>query len=210
MSKRILTVVAAVALAALGPSASAAIAAADATKAGEACEQKVAETVTRMRGKEAQEVQFVGAKRALTPGGDDETGVKGEGRYRGTGGRTIPFTYSCSYNTKSGETTGIVFRDAGGGAPAPEVAAWQPDLTNVSPQACESAAAAALSEKHPRVGRIVFDPDTRRIAPGPNGHLLLEGSGAVQRASGMNANPFRYRCEFDARGTRIVDAQTTE
>src|SRR5690606_29351512 len=124
--------------------------------------------------------------------------------------RTTTFTYSCFYNTKSGETTGIVFRDTGGSAPVAEAAAWQPDLSNVSPQACESAAAAALKEKHPRVGRIVLDADTRRVAPGPNGHLLLEGAGAVQRAPGMNANTFRYRCEFDSRGTRIVDVQTTE
>lgn len=187
----------------------AAIAAADAAKAGDQCETKVAETVTRMRGKDAQEVQFVGAKRVLTPTSDEETGVKGEGRYRSSAGRTTPFAYSCYYNTKSGETSGIVFRDAGG--PANDAAAnWQPDLSNVSPQACESAAAAALKDKHPRVGRIVLDADTRRVAPGPNGHLLLEGGGAVQRAPGMNANPFRYRCEFDSRGARIVDVQTTE
>jgi len=204
------TVAVAVALAAVGPSAWAALAAADAAKAGEVCEQKVAETVTRMRGREAQEVQFVGAKRALTPTTDEEAGVKGEGRYRGASGRTTPFSYSCFYNLKSGETNGIVFRDAGGPAAAPDPAAWQPDLSNVSPQACESAAAAALKDKHPRVGRIVLDAGTRRIAPGPDGHLLLEGSGAVQRAPGMNANVFRYRCEFDQRGQRIVDVQTME
>jgi hypothetical protein len=210
MSQPLRITVAAVALAAAGPSAWAALAAADAAKAGEVCEQKVAETVTRMRGREAQEVQFVGTKRALTPATEDETGVKGEGRYRGASGRTTPFSYSCFYNLKSGETTGIVFRDAGGPAPAPDAAAWQPDLSNVSPQACESAAAAALKEKHPRVGRIVLDAGSRRIAPGPDGHLLLEGSGAVQRAPGMNANVFRYRCEFDQRGQRIVDVQTME
>jgi hypothetical protein len=188
----------------------AAIAPAEAAKAGEQCETKVAETVTRMRGKDAQEVQFVGGKRALTPTSDDETGVKGEGRYRSASGRATTFTYSCYYNTKSGETSGVVFRDTGGGAPLPEATAWQPDLSNVSPEACESAAAASLKDKHPRVGRIVLDADTRRVAPGPDGHLLLEGRGAVQRAPGMNANPFGYRCEFDRRGLRIVDVQTTE
>ena len=47
--------------------------------AGERCEAAVAETVKRMRGKQAQEIQFVGAKRVLAPtkGGDD-IDVKGE------------------------------------------------------------------------------------------------------------------------------------
>lgn len=209
MSTNLRSVAAAVVLLAASP-AWAAIAAADAAKAGDQCETKVAETVTRMRGKDAQEVQFVGAKRALTPASDEETGVRGEGRYRSAAGRSMTFTYSCYYNTKSGETSGVMFRDTGAGASLPDAAAWQPDLSNVSPQACESAAAAALKDKHPRVGRIVLDADSRRVAPGPNGHLLLEGRGAVQRAPGMNANPFGYRCEFDQRGTRIVDVQTTE
>lgn len=192
------------------PSAHAAIAAADAAQATEGCEKKVAETVTRLRGKEAHEVQFVSSKRALTASSEEETDVRGEGRYRSASGRATTFSYSCLYNTKSGETSGVVLREVGGAARGAEPAAWQPDLSNVSPQACESAAAAALKDKHPRVGRIVLDSDTRRVAPGPNGHLVLEGGGAVQRAPGMNANPFRYRCEFDARGTKIVDVQTTE
>jgi hypothetical protein len=181
----------------------------DAASAGEQCETAVAETITRMRGREAKEVQFVGAKRALTPTSEDETGVKGEGRYRGATGRTTPFTYRCYFNVKTGATSGVVFRDIGAPAPAAETA-WQPDLTNVSPEACESAAAAELKDKHPRVGRIRLDADTRRVRPGPNGHILLEGRGAVQPAAGMNAVPFTYRCEFDGRGARIVGVETVE
>jgi hypothetical protein len=176
--------------------------------AGEKCETAVAETITRMRGRNAQEVQFAGAKRALTPASDDETGVRGEGRYRGPAGRAMPFTYSCYYNTKSGATSGVVIRDAA--ANTPSEAAWQPDLTNVSPEACESAAAADLKDKHPRVGRIVLGSDSRQVRPGPDGHILLEGRGAVQRAPGMNAVPFSYRCEFDGKGGRVIGVQTTE
>jgi hypothetical protein len=176
--------------------------------AGDKCESAVAETITRMRGRNAQEVQFAGAKRALTPASDDETGVRGEGRYRGAAGGTMPFTYSCYYNTKSGATSGVVIRDAA--ANAPSEAAWQPDLTHVSPEACESAAAADLKDKHPRVGRIVLGSDSRQVRPGPDGHILLEGRGAVQRAPGMNAVPFSYRCEFDGKGGRVVGVQTAE
>lgn len=180
----------------------------DAAAAGEKCEVAVAETVRRIRGREAQEVQFIGGKRALTPASDDETGVRGEGRYRNAGGRTTPFTYSCYYNLKSGETSGVVFRDAVAAATADEPAAWQPDLANISPEACESAAAANLKERHPRVGRIALGSDSRRIRPGSNGRIVLEGRGAVQPAPGMNAVPFSYVCEFE--GRRIVGVQTRE
>ena len=67
--------------------------------AGEAagrCEAAVAETVKQTRGTQAQEVQFIGAKRALLAMPDDETGVKGEGRYRRPGGVFVTFTYSCT------------------------------------------------------------------------------------------------------------------
>lgn len=192
-----------------GPASAQTPAQADAAAAGEQCETAVAETVRRMRGRDAQEVQFVGAKRALTPVSDDETGVKGEGRYRSTAGRTMPFTYSCYYNMKTGATSGVVFRDAGGPAPVAE-AAKEPDLTNVSPEACESAAAASLKERHPRVGRITLGSDTRQVRPGTNGRIVLEGRGAVQPAPGMNAVPFSYTCEFDPRGTRVVAVQTRE
>lgn len=183
-------------------------AAVDAATAGEKCETAVAETVRRMRGREAQEVQFVGGKRALTPVSDEETGVRGEGRYRNAGGRTMPFTYSCYYNLQSGATSGVVFRDAAADAPVAETAAWQPDLANISPEACESAAAANLKERHPRVGRIALGSDSRRIRPGQNGRVVLEGRGAVQPAPGMNAVPFSYACEFE--GRRVVGVQTRE
>lgn len=179
---------------------------ADAAKAADQCETAVAELVRRMRGREAQEVQFVGTKRALSPGSDDETGVKGEGRYRGAG-RNTPFTYSCTFNTSTGLTSGVVFRDTGAAAAQAEKA-WQPDLTNLSPEACESAAAASLKERHPRVNRVTFGSDSRQMRPGPSDHVLLEGRGAVERAPGMNAIPFTYRCEVETRRGRVVAVQT--
>lgn len=180
----------------------------DAAKAADRCETAVAELVRRMRGRDAQEVQFVGTKRALSPGTDDETGVKGEGRYRGAG-RNMPFTYSCTVNTSTGLTSGVVFRDTGAGAP-PVEKAWQPDLTNLSPEACESAAAASLKERHPRVSRVTFGSDSRQMRPGPNDNLLLEGRGAVEPAPGMNAIPFTYRCEVETRRGRVVGIQTLD
>src|SRR5205814_8502959 len=54
---------------------------ADMNHAGDRCEAAVAETVRRGRRPAAKEVQFVGAKRALTtPNDEEEIGVKGGGR----------------------------------------------------------------------------------------------------------------------------------
>lgn len=181
----------------------------DAAKAGERCETEVADTVRRLRGKEAQEVQFVAARRVLTPATDDETSVRGEGRYRSAAGASVPFTYSCAYNAKTDSASGALFRDAGPPRAAPEKPA-EPDLTNLSPAACESAAAGSLKVRHPRVGRIVFDADTRSVQPGENGTVRLLGRGAVQRAEGMNTVPFSYRCEVQPRNGGVVDIQTSD
>jgi hypothetical protein len=181
----------------------------DDAKATEQCEAAVAETVRRLRGRDAQEVQFVASKRALAAMTDDETGVKGEGRYRGAAGRSVSFNYSCAFNAKNGTTSGVVLREVGAAAAGAEKA-WQPDMTHVSPQACESAVAAALKDKHPRLGRVAFGSDTRRMRPAANNIVLLEGRGAVERAPGMNSIPFSYACEVDTRNGKVVGVQTSE
>jgi hypothetical protein len=177
----------------------------EATKAADDCEAAVAESVKRMRGRDAQDVQFVKSKRVITPSTDEETSLKGEGRYRGAGGKAMPFSYSCALNTKTGATSGVVFRELAQAEEKP----FQPDLTNVSVQDCEGAAAATLKSKNPRAGRIVLDAESRQLRPAANEHIALEGRGAVERAPGMNAAPFTYRCEVEPRSGRIVSVQTS-
>ena len=179
------------------------------TKAAERCEVAVAETVKRMRGKEAQEVEFFGAKRQIAPTPEEDLGVKGEGRYRRPSGAQVGFSYSCAYNAKTGATSGIVFRDAAA-LRASDEKPWQPDLMSISPETCEAAVASALKSKHPRVGRIAFGSDSRQLRPAPSGGASLEGIGAVQRAPGMNLNQFSYRCEFEPKAGKLVAVQTFE
>jgi hypothetical protein len=182
---------------------------ADAAKAADSCEAAVAETIKEMRGRDASEVQFQKDKRLLSPTTGEETDVKGAGRYRNAAGASTPFTYGCAYNGKTGATSGIVFRDARG-LRASEEKAWQPDLTSVSPEACETAVAVALKQKHPRVGRIAFGSDSRQLRPAPAGRSSLEGIGAVQRAPGMSLVQFSYRCEFEPNNGKLVAVQTLE
>lgn len=176
--------------------------------AGEACEKQVGETLRDLRGRDAQDVQFIGAKRVIAATQTtDETGVKGEGRYKGKSG-AVSFTYSCAYNTATGETSGVMLTEKG--RPAGDDKPWQPDLSNLSPEACERATAAALKDKYPRVARIVFGSDSRKLLPAPNAHTRLEGQGGLERAPGMNAVPFTYRCEFETPSGKLVSVQTSD
>lgn len=191
----------------LGPSA--ARAQADTAKATERCEQEVTATIRRMRGRDAKEVQFIASRRVLLPNNEDETAIRGEGRYRAATGPDVSFTYSCAYSAASDATSGVVFRETGGTRAAAEKP-FEPDLTNVSPEACESAVAATLKKQHPRVGRIHFGSDSRRMQPGENGRVELLGVGSVERATGMNLIPFSYRCVVEPRNGRVVAVSTKE
>lgn len=195
----------------LGSAALHAFAADDPTPAAERCEKAVTETVFRIRGKAAEDVQYLEARRIVLPGGGADTAVKGEGRYR-LHGRTVSFSYSCAYDADTGNTSGIVLRDPGGvRTPAASAPAPVPlDLTRVSPEACEGAVAAELKRKYPRVGRIAFGSETRRLRHGQNQMLVLEGQGAVERAVGMYSQPMVYQCEIDPRTGRVLRAATRE
>lgn len=180
----------------------------------EACEAQVNRTVQRDR-EGAQQVQFVGAKRTLSAISDEETGIAGEGRYRSRAGSITPFTYSCVFNPRTGEASGVVLRESaaaaapGGVRPAAgRTAAAGPPIA--STDACESAVAQALRDKHPRTSRIAFGSDTRTLRPAADARTSMEGEGAVERAPGMSAVRFSYSCLFDARSGKVERVQTSD
>lgn len=173
-------------------------------EAGERCESAVAEAIREARGKDVGDVQFDSARRILTSGDNEEIGVKGEGHYRNRAGGAA-FSYSCAFSSRTGRTSGVLFRENGGaGAPS----RWQPDLVNVSPRACETAVVALLKERHPRVTGIQFVSDTRRLRAADEGRTAMEGGGRLRRAPGMAEQGFSYRCDFERGSQRIakVDA----
>lgn len=171
------------------------------------CEAQVQEALQRIHGKALRGVKFEAGGRSLLRGDGDEASLRGAGRTTLDGGGG-PFQYSCAVNLKTGEASGAVVRDST--AQARAARNWEPDLSKVSPADCEAAAAALLTDRHPRIGRITFDAESRRLEPAEQQRIGLEGSGALQRAAGMLAAPFRYRCEFDGRNGRVVAVQATE
>jgi hypothetical protein len=189
------------------PAASAPPVRVDSARAIERCETSVTATLRQLRGNGAQNVRFVPSERVVLPGEDAELAVRGAGQYRGNAraDASRAFTYVCSYNVASGTTSGVALREAA----VAEAEPWQPDLSRISPEACDSAVARALTDKHPRVARIAIEPDTRRLRPGNEGQLLLLGQGAVERAPGMSAVPFSYTCEVDPRSGQVVAVRTS-
>jgi hypothetical protein len=179
-----------------------------AASATQACEQAVRSTLRSTRGA-ANEIVF-NAPPAALPGAAEGSDVllRGAGRAR-TGSNTRTFTYSCTYDTRANSVAGVVLRDA---APSGERAAVaqpvrsvEPDLSAVSPQACESAAATALKRRWPNVGRIAFNASTRSLVQDSAGTAKLEGQGTAQPQPGAElSSHFTYQCALDARSGRVL------
>jgi hypothetical protein len=178
--------------------------------AADSCEAGVIDELQQRRGRDVQDVQFVGGPRFSDSQGGDDTMVRGEGRYR-IGARSVRFTYGCAYNRRTGDASGVVLREVGGTAPAAAAVAekpFQPDLSRLSPAECDSAAAAAIKRKHPRAAQVALDAQTRQLRPGANNRIVLEGRGAMQPAPGMLSVPITYRCEIEPRSGEVVAVQT--
>jgi hypothetical protein len=173
----------------------------------QACELAVRATLRNARGA-AAEVSF-NAPPAALPGSADggDLLLRGAGRAR-SGGSVRTFTYSCTYDTRASGVAGVVLRDA---VPADERAAAapvrtvEPDLSQISPAACESAAATALKRRWPNVGRIAFSAGTRSLIQDSAGTAKLEGQGTAQPqpSSDLSAH-FRYQCALDAASGRVL------
>lgn len=162
------------------------------------CETAVDHSIHDIRGKQVTDLQF-GPDAHTMPDGD-RTDVKGSGHYRrAAGAAPIAFSYSCAFDDSTGSTSGVVFREADN-RPPPALPVWQADLNKISPEACETAAAASMQSSHPRASGIVFDGGSRKLEPGAQGGTTLAGTGRVIRSPGMEPSTFRYRCEFNAAG----------
>jgi hypothetical protein len=171
-----------------------------ANKAVAACERAVREALGNARGP-AVDVAFNAPPQAVPgPLGATEQVLRGAGR-----SKTRAFTYNCNVDAQSGEVSGVVVRDAPG-AQAANVARApaEPDLSHVSPTACESAAAAALSRRWPNGSQIQFDPATRALQQDSATAATLRGQGSLRPQVAAPATHFSYRCELDPRNGRVL------
>jgi hypothetical protein len=200
--------IAATPAAAVSPAASGPLGSSSQRAATAACEQAAQDTLRSGRGP-AVTVTF-NAPASVVPGPADavELTLRGAGRVQSASGAR-PFSFSCSYDSAADKVTGIVVRDAGAPAPAAAPRPVEPDLSHLSPPACESAAADALKRRWPYVSRIAFNIDTRQLSQDANGEAHLQGQGTALPNVGAPATHFSYNCALDASSGRVTGLQLT-
>jgi hypothetical protein len=132
--------------------------------------------------------------------------LRGTGRARSASGSRV-FSYSCTYDLQGRTVTGVVVRDAAGAERKPVQRTVEPDLRAISPAACESSAASALTRRWPAVQGIVFDSDTRQLSQNTAGQSRLQGQGKATLQTGGPSTHFSYDCNLDASSGRVMGVQ---
>jgi len=89
-------------------------------------------------------------------------------------------------------------------ATQPVARSVEPDLSHLSPTACESAAAGALKRRWPNVANISFSADTRALTQDAGGNASLRGQGSALPTVRDPATHFSYDCTIDARNGRVI------
>jgi hypothetical protein len=136
--------------------------------------------------------------------------LRGAGRWR-AGSSTRSFSYSCNVDPSNVEAVGVVVRNTtpvtAAAAPAP--ARVEPDLSHLSPQACEAKAAAALAQRWPRVAQISFDSNTRSLQQDASGRAELRGQGRALPTPNSPFTYFDFGCVIDPRDGRVLSARVS-
>jgi len=137
------------------------------------------------------------------PSNGSQVLLQGEGQWRDA---AVPrkFTYSCNLDPQGGDAVGVVIRQE---QPQAVVAPRpiEPDLSHLSPAACESSAAAAVMRRWPLASKIAFDTATRSLSQQSASRAELQGQG---RAQPLPESPalvhFGFSCTIDPRDGRVV------
>ena len=171
--------------------------------AATACERAAQDTLRDTRGA-AVSASF-DATPALVPGAADaiEVTLRGTGQARAANA-SWRFSYSCTYDSRTSTVAGMVVRDAAPAERAATVRAAEPDLSLISPAACESAAASALKRRWPGVAHIIFNNDTRQLSQLSGSSASLRGQGTATPTLQDPATHFGYDCAIDPRSGRVV------
>ena len=136
---------------------------------------------------------------------DSQTVLRGSGRWRNATGLRS-FDYICNVDPQASGAVGVVLRDS---TPTKaKVAATrtpsEPDMSHVSPAACESSAAEALKRRWPSVSQISFDSATRRLLQDSPSTSRLHGHGRALPTPDSPSTHFGFECEIDPRDGRVL------
>ena len=181
-----------------------AAAAAAAAAAAQACERETRQALTS-KGTGRVEVTFNAApavQQSLS--NDSQMVLRGVARRR-SANDVLSISYSCNVDLRSFEV-GLVLRDTTpvATAAAPARAPAEPDLSELSPAACESSAVEALKRRWPGVSEISFDSGTRAFRQQSSVRAELHGSGRAVPAPSLPSTFFGFDCEIDPRDGRVL------
>jgi len=151
------------------------------------------------------EVKFTSGP-TVQPGlsNDSQLVLQGAATWRAASGQRS-FSFSCNVDLRNPESVGLVMRDStpatAEAAPARKI---DPDLSFLSPAACESSAAAALKQRWPRVSQISFDSGTRTLSQESATKAQLHGQGRALPAPDAVPTLFGFDCEVDPRNGQVI------
>lgn len=165
------------------------------------CERAARQSLTT-QGAPAADLKFVGPA-------TEQSGLLTDGQIVLHGAASAGprrFNYICNVDLRSPEAVGLVMRDTTPVDPQTRLPrdAIEPDLSHVSPAACESAVAAALKKRWPQVSEISFDSATRSLSQDSATQAELHGQGRALPAAGSSLRHFGFDCQIDPRDGRVL------
>ena len=175
-----------------------------AAAAAQACEREARQALAG-KGPNRVELTFNPAPAVQPSLSNDRQIVLRGVAHRRSASDVLSISYSCNVDLRSFEV-GLVLRDTTpvAAAAAPARAPAQPDLSELSPAACESSAVEALKRRWPRVSEISFDSGTRAFRQQSTTRAELHGSGRAVPAPGSPSTFFGFDCEIDPRDGRVL------
>jgi hypothetical protein len=181
-------------------------------KAAAACERSVRELLAT-KGTPVAQVHFIAAPTPQSGLSSDSLVVlQGSGNWRSSSGDVSTFAYTCNADSQTFEVAGVVLRDttpASAQSTSPRQT-LEPDLSNLSPVACESSVAAILRKRWPRVSEISFESATRRLKQTSPNMTELHGRGRALPIPGAPISYFGFECEISSRDGRILNTRVSK
>jgi hypothetical protein len=170
------------------------------------CERAVRQALPLKAGAAAELRSATTPPPTRVPAEGSPVALQGEGQWR-DGARVNRFSYSCSVDPRNDEAVGVVIRQLNP-LPAAQAEAKpieNPDLSHLSPSACESGAAVALRQRWPRVSQITFDTETRSLTQQSASRAELHGQGRARPAPESQVfMHFGFDCTIDPRDGRVI------
>ena len=170
----------------------------------DACQRSAKQSLTT-KGVPPLEVTLNAPQVLPGPSGDSTATLRGTGRWRGASG-VRNFNYSCNVDLRTSEAVGLVMQDVSPPAvAAPQARApSEPNLSELSPSACESSAVEVLQQRWPRATEISFDAATRSFRQPSAVSAALHGSMRARPAPGSPQAVLGFDCEIDPRDGRVL------